>query len=434
MKHDSVQPHPVLYKAEPVVAGSVQSAPPQVASAGRIHGLDLLRGFALFGILLVNITGFAYPLYLTDVPGATGLDQFVQGLVSFVGEAKFFILFSFLFGYGLSVQMERARQKGQNLKSRYRRRLIGILGFGVFHAVFLFYGDILICYAILGAVLWGIRSWSPRGLVYFGLGWLIVAAAAFALLGWGLGTGATSLEELQLIEAARTAYTGTWTASVMQRIFDWVVITPFLLLFNWPAAMAMFAIGLAAGKVRIMQRLDTLWPRLVRFFPWALGLGLVGNGLYASASELGAFVGPSYPWIPALAMGQVAFTGPALTFCFGMMLLWAARTERLTRFRSWFRAAGRLSLTNYLGQSFVCGLIFSGFGFGLYEQIRPAGLFGLAVLIFFGQALLSQWWMRHFRYGPLEWLLRAWTYNAWPRLLRDRNVQVSPSKATSGTF
>lgn len=408
-----------MYKMEQSVFPSNAYTLP-AARTSRIHALDALRGFALFGILLVNIAGFAYPM-LAEVPNATGLDQAMRWLVSLVGEVKFFVLFSFLFGYGLSVQMERARAKNLDLKGRYRRRLVGIFCFGILHAVFLFYGDILVCYAILGALLWWIRDWGPRRLVYFGVGMLIVATGAFALIGWAVRGSTPTPEELSLIEAAREAYAGSsWLASVFQRLIDWAIITPFLLLYNWPAAMAMFALGLAAGKIQLMQRLDTYWPTLVRLLPWVAGVAILGNVLYASASLLGDVAGPSYPWVQALATAQVAISGPALTYCFCMILLWAARTNRLIHLRTILRAAGRLSLTNYLGQSLICGLIFNGVGLGFYEQISPTGLVGLTVLIFLGQALLSLWWMRHFRYGPLEWILRAWTYKAWPILLRSR--------------
>jgi len=388
------------------------------AQPARIHALDTLRGFALLGILVVNISAFAYPMYLLGTPAPTILDQVARWMISLFGEVKFFVLFSFLFGYGLSVQMESALKKGLDLKGRYRRRLIGIFAFGLLHAIFLFFGDILICYSILGALLWWMRGWSPRRLVSVGLSMLVVAAGTFFIIGWGSGTVAPSPEELQLAESARQAYSGTWTESVLQRIVDWVIVTPFLLLYNWPAAMAMFAIGLAAGKIQLIHRINEYWPMLVKLFPAALGIAIVGNGLYASAAILGELAGPQYPWVPALTTMHVAFTGPAFTFCLCMMLLWAAKENYLTRIRSALRAAGRLSLTNYLGQSFICGLIFNGFGLGLYEQIHPAGLLLLAFIIFAGQAGMSLWWMKHFRYGPLEWLLRAWTYQSFPVLRR----------------
>lgn len=389
----------------------------------RIDALDVLRGFALFGILLVNITGFAYPMYLTDVPTPTVLDQAARWLTAFVGEVKFFVLFSFLFGYGLSVQMERARLKGQPLKARYQRRLIGIFGFGIVHAVFLFYGDILVCYAILGAVLWSIRAWTPRRLMQIGFAFLVVAVGTFFVIGWRSNTPPTP-DELYLLDAAQSAYLGSWPESVMQRLIDWLIVTPFLLLYNWPAAFAMFAIGLAAGKIQFIQRLDHYWSILRRWMPWALGFGLVGNALYASASAIGTAVGPAYQWLPALATAQVAFTGPALTLCFCMVLLWATRTNRFAFLRTLLRSAGRLSLTNYLGQSLICGLIFNGFGLGLYEQLTPAPLVVLVFVIFAGQALFSQWWIRRFRFGPLEWLLRAWTCRSWPPFRRKANVIV----------
>ena len=385
-----------------------------VKAKTRIHALDSLRGFALFGILTVNISAFAFPMYVLDVPAPSFLDQAAKWLISFAGEVKFFVLFSFLFGYGLSVQLERASKGNVLLGARYRRRLIGIALFGVLHAVFLFYGDILVCYAILGAFLWQMRHWSPEGLVRFGGGMLVVAAIAFFMIGWGVGTGVSSAEELQLAESARHAYLGSWLDAVRQRLVDWAIVTPFLLLYNWPAAMAMFAIGLAAGKVQLMQRIDTYWPSVKKGLPLALSVGILGNALYASSDLLGQYVGPMYPWVPALATAQIVFTGPTLTFVFCTGILWAVRHDRLRLIRKGLRAAGRLSLTNYLGQSFICGLIFNGVGLGLYEQVSPAILLLVAIFIFLCQAVLSAWWRTYFRFGPLEWVLRAWTYRSFP--------------------
>ena len=390
----------------------------------RIYVLDALRGLALLGILVVNISAFAYPMYLLEVPATSPLDQAAKWVISFIGEVKFFVLFSFLFGYGLSVQMERARMKKQDLKGRYRRRLIGILAFGLIHAILLFFGDILVCYSILGALLWWMRSWSPRRLVGLGLSMLVIAFGTFFIIGWGSGTRMPSPEEVQLAESARQAYLGSWPESVFQRTFDWMIVTPFLLLYNWPAAMAMFAIGLAVGKIQLIQRIDDHWPLLVSVLPAVAGVALLGNALYASAGYIGQLVGPSYPWVPALATAQIAFTGPALTYCFCVLVLWAARTNRLNTIRTYLRAAGRLSLTNYLGQSLICGLIFNGFGLGLYEQVGASGLLALAFLIFAGQAVASMWWMHYFRYGPLEWLLRAWTYRSFPVFIKAKNTIV----------
>ena len=387
-------------------------------SSERIYVLDALRGLALLGILVVNISAFAYPMYLLGTPAPTLLDQLAKWSISFVGEVKFFVLFSFLFGYGLSVQMESARKKNLDLKGRYRRRLIGIFAFGLIHAILLFYGDILVCYSILGAFLWWMRGWSPRRLVHFGLSMLVIASGAFFVIGWGSGTATPSPEEMQLAQVAREAYLGGWVDSVFQRAIDWVLVTPFVLLYNWPAAMAMFAIGLAAGKIQLIRRIDVYWPTLVKLLPVVFSVGILGNALYASAALIGQMVGPEYPWVPALATAQIAFTGPAFTYCLCMGVLWAARANRLRTIRTYLRAAGRLSLTNYLGQSLICGLIFNGFGLGLYEQVQPAGLLAIALLVFAGQAVVSSWWMQHFRYGPLEWVLRAWTYKSFPTLRR----------------
>ena len=386
---------------------------------GRIDTLDSLRGLALLGILAVNLTYFAHSIYAETVLVETG-NVVASWLVAFFGQVKAFVLFAFLFGYGLAVQIERAAARGEALGPRYARRLVGIFAFGIVHAVFLFSGDVLTLYAALGVVLWAVRRWSPHRLVVLAAVSLAVASVGFGALGAFLGSGPIGGgdEAAQLVVQADAAFAGSFLDAAAQRLRDLPSVLPFLVLYNGPVSLAMFALGLAAGKVRLFSDTERYRATLLRALPWALVVGVAGNVAYATASALPPAMvaqvwgGPLPWWAGALSMAVVTVAGPALAFAYVVGVVEAERAGRLEWALRPLRAAGRMSLTNYLGESLLAGFVFFGWGLsvghlGLLEclLLTPV-LFG--VLVVFSRA-----WLQRFRSGPLEWALRSWTYGAW---------------------
>jgi len=390
------------------------------ARRGRIGVLDFLRGFALLGILAVNMPYLAHPLY-TGPPETTWLDTAARWLVSFAGEAKFFVLFSFLFGYGFAVQIDSARSKGRPLAGPYGRRLLGLLVIGIAHALFLFMGDILVAYALLGALLWRFKDWSPKRLVWTAGVALIVAMCAYGLLGVLVTSDPSGgPEQLSaLADQARLGYLGTWADGTRQRMFDLAVVSPFLWLYYGPSALAMFALGLAAGKARLLAGraglpagMASVWPRLRGALPFALTVGFVGNLAYASLGS-----DPDSGLWGLFAFMGLAFAGPALSFGYVVGLIGLFESGRMRWLVEPVCSAGRLSLTNYVGQSMIAGVLFNGYGLGWYGSLGAAACLGLSIAIFTVQVALSHAWLRRFRYGPGEWLLRSWTYGRTQPLL-----------------
>ncbi|GAB5520174.1 MAG: DUF418 domain-containing protein [Rhodothermales bacterium] len=379
-------------------------------SSARIGILDALRGFALFGILLVNLPCFFSTVYV-EPELISGLEVFAAGFVAFAGQVKFFVLFSFLFGYGLAIQMQRARHRGDALGPRYKRRLLGIFVLGVIHAVFLFTGDILTLYAILGLGLWMVRGWSSQALVKLTAAFLLIAVGAYALLGvlsaMEMGTAP------EIIHAAEQAYLGSFWANAQQRVTDLWTVYPFLLLYNGPIAFAMFALGLAAGKIRFFSRMDAMWPHLRRGLPYALVIGLIGNSLYATAVVWPSEPGSSDLSLAVIVMGMTALTAPAFSYVYVVGLIAAARSGRMQRWMGYLQSAGRMSLTNYMGESVLAGFLAYGWGLGLFGQVSLWQCLLLTPVLFGLLVLFSTLWMRRFRFGPAEWLLRCWTYLRW---------------------
>ncbi|MEM8534672.1 MAG: DUF418 domain-containing protein [Chloroflexota bacterium] len=392
-------------------------------SETRVNVIDVLRGFALFGIFMVNMTVFARPIYEYGItmPTHTAVDSFITWLISFGFETKFYVLFSFLFGYGLAIQLTRTTPQNDSVGARYTRRLIGLLVLGALHAIFFFFGDILVSYVILGIFLWLIRGWAPRRLVWVALammGVAVVGRILLAIADHSMAFAGDASGVLLLAEEARRNYLGSFGQGVYQRLQDLVlmyIVTPLL---NWPTAFAMFALGLAAGKINFFKNLDQHLPTMRRWLPWVFALAIIGNGaywlLYSTEQALVYSI---------ILVSIEAFAAPALTFCYVFVIIWIVQRSQTGSWLNPLRAAGRMSLTNYLGQAIICSFLFNGWGLGWYGSVNPSGYVVLVVIIFIGQVWLSNWWLQHFSCGPDEWLLRSWTYLQW-QPFRNRRIEA----------
>lgn len=392
---------------------------------GRLATVDALRGFALFGILVVNLLLFAHPLgtSLEDIV-AGPVDAIVARLVHGLFEAKFYPLFSFLFGFGFAVQMERSAEDPARLRGRYWRRLAGLLVLGLAHAIFFFAGDILVSYALLGFVLWCLREREEWRLERLALGLLAVGCVLSFFIGLGYALGesdAAAQADMQAASAeALAAYHGSFAEALARRVQDLVflsLVTPF---FAWPVAMAMFAMGLAAGRAGLLTNPaapHANLPPILHANPRANLLEIVGLRwrtvlvIAVSGNLLYALFAESTTWWPlaAVAFGALPIAGPMLAFVYARLLWFCVERHPGHWLVRALQAAGRLSLSNYLLQGVVCSWIFNGYGLGLYGQLGPAALFGLAVAVYAAQLALSALWLRAFRLGPAEWLLRALT-------------------------
>jgi uncharacterized protein len=398
---------------------------PLPAAPQRLDALDLLRGFALFGILVVNLPFFAQPIYaFAALDTATSWpDQAAAAFVAFAFEAKFYVLFAWLFGYGLATQLARAATEQAAAGPRYARRLTGLLVFGLLHATLLFVGDILISYVLLGALFWLLRDWPSPRLLRFAVAMLLLAVLGRISLALdpAFADSGSAVQIDALAAEARDHYLGDFGSAVEQRLRDLLVFYSFTPLFNWPTILAMFALGLVAGRVDLLRDSERFWNLARRALPWAVVIGLGGNLLYV-AIFYGGLGDPSLQGVAALALSAEAVGAPALTYCYLCGLLWLAGRQPWRHWLAPLRAPGRMSLTNYLGQAVICSALFNGWGLGWYGQIGPLGCLLLAPLIFALQLGLSRLWLRWFRMGPDEWLLRSWTYLRWQSLRVRRRV------------
>ncbi len=395
---------------------TLQASKP-TAPRERIVIIDILRGYALLGILLANILFFSSPTNLIGGPFSywdTTLDQLFEGLTRVFVEGAFYSIFSFLFGLGIALQLGRG--EGDNARvARVRRRLLILIGFGLLHGLLIWYGDILLPYAVGGLLLLlfrrlrvpGLLVWAVLGL---GLSTLIYLASA-------LSSGAGGLPDWYSAANFLDTYRDGGYAEILAlraRIFALDLLDlPFLL----PNLLWLFLVGLVAGRLELFARIDDHLPLFGRTLVVSLLFALLLKGAYAW----------SLLHQDPLPIGLVSFGtgGPALAFVYMTGLTLLHRREFWQRLLRPLAAVGKMALTNYLAQSVICSLIFYGYGLGYYGQLGPAATFVIALAIYAVQIALSVLWLRFFRFGPVEWLWRTLTYGERQPLRRRQRQQPS---------
>ena len=381
----------------------------------RIADVDALRGFALLGILQVNIMAFSSVMY--GLPAATtelsfGLNELVHLIISTIFEMKFYLLFSFLFGYSVTLQMQSAVRAGERFIPRFLRRQAGLWVVGLLHAILLFHGDILTTYAVLGVVLLFWRNKPDHTLIKTAV-WLIsITALLWLLVGalfWSSPDQTVTAELLYEARLAYTAYNGSFSAVIMQHITELQTMWILLLLIQAPCALAMFLLGFLAGRHQFLAQPDQYRPYLKPAIKAGAFIGMPASVVTALTTLWAA----GTHW-EVFGLALSIATAPLLTFGIIALMLRLFGTKHGQFWRDALAPAGRMALSNYLLQSLICSFIFYGFGLGLIDKTTALEnvLIGLAIFVF--QLFLSRWWMRHYHYGPLEWLLRAITIGRWP--------------------
>jgi uncharacterized protein len=388
----------------------------QTISEERILDVDSVRGFALFGILIVNICAFLSPFYgasVVDPFFTSELDIAVRFLIAFLFEMKFYLLFSFLFGYSFTLQMQSAEKSGAVFLPRILRRQAALWVIGLLHAVLLFHGDILTTYAVLGALLLAFRQAPEAKVLRLAKMLIITTAMLWACLGLmqilqpSAVDFSTSLSDAARIMAAYRETPGTVIAQHLRDLSEIWLVTGAM---QAPCAFAMFLAGTAAGKRRMLADFKTYAPFYARMLRVGLLVGLPASALYAYGAVY--LVGTGWD-VLGLALGILL--GPFLTAAYlaGAMMLFQHKAGR--PLATALAPAGRMALSNYLLQSMICAVLFHAYGFSLMGQWPPLAGLGAAIAIFMLQLVISRWWMARFAYGPLEWGLRAITIAAWPK-------------------
>lgn len=412
------------------------TAPSSLPVQQRIAVLDIVRGFALLGILIMNMPGFSTSFYAESDgshlwPGA--VDQAAEQVRDLLFSGKFNSMFSLLFGIGFTIQFARMEQSDPaHATTIYLRRLLLLGLIGVVHACVFWNGDVLHVYAVLGLLLvFPLRRAQPRTI------WLLMALCLLYPLVSGLlrlwlmtpEIVATMVREGKLMELSNNAAYGHGNFFVAmaehsrQFVNDYGSVWHVWGFFGFYVQMALtMLLGLLAGRQRWPQRIAELMPQIRRVHVWALVVGLACGALFTVIFEMNRTPGPS----PIKLLGGVAYWVSRLA----LMVFYVLSIVRIAQHPLWARrlapmaAAGRMPLSNYLMQTLICTTLFNGWGFGLWGRVGPAAGLALAVVIFFVvQVPWSLWWLRRHEQGPLEKLWSRATYG------RRRTAAAAPVTA-----
>ncbi len=398
---------------------SGSSATP-VTAPERVASIDVLRGFAVLGILIVNMQGFARvpSAYMNPTSGSAfdGAEAWIWAAVYVLADTKFISIFSMLFGAGIAMMSERMAGRGLEGTGLHYRRQFWLLLIGLAHAYLIWHGDVLVVYALCGFLLYPLRRLPPRHLL-----WIGGCAVAFVVPFWLLAglsipywPEADRLELVaewappqEVIDARIAAFRGSLSEQLAVRapIAFALETSAFLGLFLWRAGGLML-VGMGLYKLGLLTaaRSAALYRRMA-----ILG---IGAGLPLAAG------GAAYKLHHGFAFQKVMFQGALFNYVgsigifagYVALAMLLVQSGRLPELRRRLAATGRMALTNYITQSLICTLIFYGHGLGQFERVAAPGRLGIVAAIWALQLAWSPWWLKRFRFGPFEWLWRSAAY------------------------
>jgi uncharacterized protein len=400
-----------------------------VASARRLETLDVLRGFALLGILAMNIRAMAapmsaylYPYALFDYEGGS---RFAYLFTTVVFDLKMMGLFSMLFGAGVLLYADKRTETGQPPRALWFRRMAVLLAIGLAHAYFVWPGDILVPYALCGILLlWWVRNRTARTLLIAAVGMLAVGAALAVVhwLSWGSMSEPDRAAELELMMPTREqarghldlmlgSYAGFVAGSAPSTFMFETMY--FVLFFFWRCG-GMMLLGMSLYKSGFLDgRLPTATYARVALVATPVGLGLACIG--ALELERVAYAMPIRAAIDLWNYVGAVFASVG----YAATLIWIVKRGALAALRSRLAAVGQMAFSNYLLHSVTASVLFFGWGFGLAGRFDYAAQLLIVAAVWLGQLVISPIWLRRFRFGPAEWLWRTLTYGSRQPMRQD---------------
>jgi len=377
---------------------------------------DLVRAAALFGIAVVNVEYFAYATSAQQfrIGLATAADKAVWWVVATLFTLKSYSLFAFMFGAGFEQQCRTAAAEGAAFLPRYLRRMIGLLVLGFVNIVALFYGDILVVYALLGSVLLLFRHAPPASLRRWAVGLYLVQLLVPVLLALSILALAIHDETALRASTAAAAQDEAWRlagysssdfATVANtRLRSWLEDFPLLIATQGLGALAFMLFGLYAARTGVLE--DPAAAHWVRARRVALPLGVA-----LAAAGASAMVSSADQFDPSFGLGFLLLTlgSPLSSYGYlGLLAAWTRADDSVLR-RTLMRAGGG-SLTAYLLQGVMLSLLFSGYGWGLIGTLGAASYIPLAAIVAVLSLLFVSAWRARYAQAPCEALLRAWVY------------------------
>jgi len=413
-----------------------------VPNKERIQYLDVLRGIAILFILTANIRYLSGEYYIPEVQKAAmktaSLDYIMEILAFIFVDGKFYSVFSILFVIGFAVQYQRMMKNDKVFVPFFRKRMTGLLIIGSVHLFLIWLGDILTLYALLGFTLVWFRHFSDRRLMIWAgvlllmpvVHWLamhltdnfypryffrlhdqLVSPYAIDMAGENSNPGFSFAGYLaisdvkQLLEANLLMPLRRLGGILMEgRVFK---------------VLALFLLGIYAGRQLLEHNILSKTSRLKKIILWGLGIGIPMN-LLRTWVEFGNQEESAFWQFAGYMLNALSLAPMAIAYCAIIALVVTRRQQWL----KWFAPVGRTALSNYLFQSLICIFIFYGVGLGYAGTLGYSGILLVALILFTWQIIFSTFWLRHFRFGPVEWIWRQLTYGKFIGLRKPHHQKI----------
>lgn len=386
-------------------------------SNNRIHSIDLLRGFAILGILIMNITNFSQVniAYMNPTIGAglEGYNQYFHAFNYIFADTRFMSIFSILFGAGVFLFSRNAEIKGKQAGVLHFKRMFWLLLFGFVHAYFIWSGDILVAYAICGCFIFFLRKKSIRTLLVMST-LLFIIPLTFNLMTY-YGMTSDELESTfaffhpnpeQIATEIKTMQ-GSFNEQMTIRLKNAIEFQTFVFLIEtfWRTT-AMMLLGMILFRKGILSADKSIkyYKKmvLVGFVP-GLILSIIGLNQAYDFEWSGTYVmniGTNYKLISGFFMA-IGYIG---------LVMWFFKKGIFKNLQRRLQATGRMAFTNYIGMSLICTLIFNGHGLGFFGTFDRLQQFLVVISVWVLILILSPLVLKKYKFGPLEWMWRKLTY------------------------
>jgi len=386
----------------------------------RIVSIDVLRGVAVLGILIMNIQSFSMiqAAYInpTAYGDLTGINKWVWILSHLLANEKFMSIFSILFGAGVVIFTTRALEKGRRAGPLHYRRNFWLLIFGMIHAYLIWYGDILVAYSLCAFLVFVFRKLKPTKLVIFSAAFFIIPVIIYLFFGstiqyWPQESYdqniQTWLPSVENIKNELAAMQGNWIEQMEVRVGSALFMqTMLFLIFTFWRVVSMMLLGMALYKCGVLsaRHSNKFYIRMV-FIGLILGYAIVGFGINENFlanwwMDYSMFIGNQFNYIGSVGVA-LGYIGIVMLIC---------KSVKFKGFKNLFSSVGKMAFTNYILMSIICTFIFYGHGLGLFGQVERSFQILFVIGIWVLLLIISPLWLKYYNYGPLEWLWRVLTY------------------------
>lgn len=390
--------------------------------------LDVLRGFALLGVLLANMATHSGYFFLSEDGredlGTAELDKVVEWLEHFLIEGKFYSLFALLFGVGFGLQMQRSALQDDRFLPRFSRRMVFMFILGLLHGVLLYVGDILTVYAITAIFLLLFRNSSDKTLLRTALFMMILPVIQYLImLAVHYNTAPASMPETgapRFFDILINVYrTGSFPEIVEMNVGGLLMGRYPDLLFTgrFFRVLAMFLIGLYIARHSIYARVQESQRLIRKAMLFGAVIGIPCNIVLAQMMTTEAYYNLELPGI--IQPLVYAFGVPALCLFYASVIALLFQKNNWKKKLMVFAPIGQMALTNYLMQSVICVSLFMSYGLKMEAKLGPAKLALIAFAIYLFQMIFSRIWLSYCQFGPMEWLWRSATYKQWQPLRKQ---------------